>query len=162
MAATRAVTVQRAFRRVMLAVDGPENSALAVDLAITLAALNGADLSLVHVVTNEIPFMGPPAYGFMVALPRNFFDEQEQQEKRLSRWLERLAGAAEERGVSATVHLIHARASVAEEVAKKASDEEADLIVVGMNDRNALERLVLGSTSRAVIQRASCPVLVAR
>ena len=71
-------------------------------------------------------------------------------------------GLAEERGLNASMSVIHPNLSVAEEVIRKASDDGADLIVVGMNERGTLERLVHGSTSRAVIQHAGYPVLVVR
>lgn len=43
-----------------------------------------------------------------------------------------------------------------------ATDVEADLIVVGTHGKRRLQRLVLGSVARAVIDRAQCAVLIAR
>jgi nucleotide-binding universal stress UspA family protein len=43
-----------------------------------------------------------------------------------------------------------------------ATDLEADLVIVGSNNKNMLERVALGSVSRAVMEGARCPVLVAR
>ena len=50
----------------------------------------------------------------------------------------------------------------ASRIIQLASDLNADLIVVGMHDKNALERVMLGSVSRAVTAKAPCAVLVAR
>jgi nucleotide-binding universal stress UspA family protein len=160
--ATRAVTVERAFRKIVLAVDGPEKSGKAIELAMTLAAANGADLDVVHVSIDAIPIVAPPAFGMPPPVPSRYFELQQRHEDRMSRWLARIVGLAEERGLNAKMSVLRPRLSVAEEVAKKASDDGADLIVVGMNERSALERLVYGSTSRGVIQHAECPVLVVR
>lgn len=43
-----------------------------------------------------------------------------------------------------------------------AEDFDADMLVVGTNDRRGLKRLVLGSVAENIVRLASCPVLVAR
>ena len=49
-----------------------------------------------------------------------------------------------------------------EEIARKAQDEEFDLILMGSRRRKGLSRFVLGSVSHSVLHRAPCPVLVLR
>ena len=41
-----------------------------------------------------------------------------------------------------------------------AADEQADLIVMGVQGRGALDVIVFGSNAHAVIREAHCPVLV--
>jgi nucleotide-binding universal stress UspA family protein len=41
-------------------------------------------------------------------------------------------------------------------------EEKADLIVMGVRGRGALERLLFGSTTDHVVRRATCPVLTIR
>jgi hypothetical protein len=41
-----------------------------------------------------------------------------------------------------------------------AAEIEADLIVMGLPDRGAINRVVMGSTTTPVLRRAKCPVLV--
>jgi nucleotide-binding universal stress UspA family protein len=41
-----------------------------------------------------------------------------------------------------------------------AVDEQADLIVMGVQGRGAMDVMVFGSNSHAVIRGARCPVLV--
>ncbi len=50
----------------------------------------------------------------------------------------------------------------AEEIVQLATDLEADVIVVGTNERRGLARIALGSVSTEVFRRARCSVLVAR
>jgi nucleotide-binding universal stress UspA family protein len=50
----------------------------------------------------------------------------------------------------------------AETLVETARQLDADLVVVGRRDHNALQRLMLGSVSAKVVRRASCDVLVVR
>jgi nucleotide-binding universal stress UspA family protein len=50
----------------------------------------------------------------------------------------------------------------ARRIVERAKDWEADLIVLGTNERRGLSRLLFGSTSAAVANRAHCSVRVVR
>jgi nucleotide-binding universal stress UspA family protein len=52
--------------------------------------------------------------------------------------------------------------AVAETIVTVAREQSADAIVVGAHGHSRLSEAVLGSTSRDVIRRAPCPVLIAR
>jgi nucleotide-binding universal stress UspA family protein len=57
----------------------------------------------------------------------------------------------------------HQRVDVpSEEIARLASEIEADLIVVGTHGRRGLSRLLLGSVAEGVVRLGPCPVLVVR
>jgi nucleotide-binding universal stress UspA family protein len=45
---------------------------------------------------------------------------------------------------------------------QEAERREADLIVVGVHGRSALDRLVFGSTADHLVRRATCPILTVR
>jgi universal stress protein A len=49
---------------------------------------------------------------------------------------------------------------VPERLAQVAESEGADYLVIGTEGRTGLRRVVLGSTSEAIIRHAPCPVLV--
>ena len=49
-------------------------------------------------------------------------------------------------------------ANPAHEIIRAATDWEADLIVMGTRGRTGLERLLLGSVARKVLQHAPCSV----
>jgi len=59
-----------------------------------------------------------------------------------------------------TCQPIVAEGHPAEQILKIAAESETDLIVVGKSSRSLYQRVMLGSTSRAVLQQASCSVLV--
>jgi nucleotide-binding universal stress UspA family protein len=50
----------------------------------------------------------------------------------------------------------------ARRIVERAKDWDADLIVLGTNERRGLSRLLFGSTSAAVAKRAHCSVRVIR
>jgi nucleotide-binding universal stress UspA family protein len=52
--------------------------------------------------------------------------------------------------------------SPADAILQTASREDARLIVMGIQARGALDRLIFGSTTRRVMQAATCPVLSIR
>ena len=150
------------FKKIMLAVDGPENSGRAIELALRLAAVNRAELNILHVASLGVPMIPPIGFGPPLLLPPVYFEAERERNRRQSRWLARLVEIAEKRGVRATMDIIEASDSIAEEVTRRASEEEVDLVVVGSNEVGGLERLIRGSVSGSVTQKADCPVLVVR
>ncbi len=160
---TQSVMQSRAFRKVMVAVDGPENSAKELEVATTIAAQNRAELVILHVVTPPPTLFVAPDFGVQPALFSRYYESfYEEPRKRDWRWLSGLARAAEENGVRATAKVAMPTASVAEEVVRVAEGEEVDLIVTGTTSGGIFERLLRGSVSKGVVDRAKCPVLTVR
>jgi nucleotide-binding universal stress UspA family protein len=152
----------RAFARILVAVDSPENAEKSVDLAMTLAEMSGAELVLYHVssVPNGFTAPLPLMAGVPVAVPPTNFSVYDEQERLTSRWMGALVRRADENGLRARMEVSTPERSVAEELVLRARDDMADLIVMGAKERGALDRLLLGSTSADVTNRATCPVLV--
>jgi len=48
------------------------------------------------------------------------------------------------------------------EIVRLATDEGADMIVLGTHGRTGMARLLMGSVAEAIVRRAPCPVLVYR
>ena len=47
-------------------------------------------------------------------------------------------------------------------VLQRSAEEQADLIVIGVHGRSAIDLLVFGSTTHHVVRAATCPVLIVR
>jgi len=62
-----------------------------------------------------------------------------------------------DKNVSYEHHLLLGTA--AEDIVRVATEEKADLIVIGTHGRTGLKRVLMGSVAEAVMRHAHCPVL---
>jgi nucleotide-binding universal stress UspA family protein len=138
---------------VTVGVDGSELSAAAVAFAVEEAARRGADLNAVLVWTH------PPGADPAGLHPAGY-DYAEARAEAERMLAEQLAGvAAVYPDVRVTREVIHSL-----DTARTLVDRSgrAQLIVVGSRGRGGVARLLLGSVSQALINRAACPVAVVR
>ena len=79
-------------------------------------------------------------------------------------FLDPLKAKAEANDIAVTKDfaIADARGKEARAICHYADENEADLIVVGSNEKNRLSRVVLGSVAEAVVRHASQSVLVVR
>jgi nucleotide-binding universal stress UspA family protein len=70
--------------------------------------------------------------------------------------------AVEKAGLDNPEFLVVTGGNAADAIVAYADANKFDHIVVGSSIRNAVERLLVGSTATAVVTRAHCPVTVAR
>ena len=71
------------------------------------------------------------------------------------------AGHARAAGLQAEARAVQRRGSIADAILEEAAEAGAELIVVGTRGLSGVKSFLLGSVSRAVLQRSSLPVLVA-
>jgi nucleotide-binding universal stress UspA family protein len=72
------------------------------------------------------------------------------------------AALAREAGLAAEARTVADEGDVADTLVRVAGELAAQVLVVGAHGHGALSELLLGSTSRAVVKHAPCPVLVVR
>jgi nucleotide-binding universal stress UspA family protein len=146
------------FRQVLCATDFSDASTSAVRLALSLACESGACLTLLHVI--EWPWHEPPQpsieelpaeQGFALAMFRR------ESEERARRRLEALVPQSRPEVRSAVVS-----GTPYEQILTAAATGNADLIVLGVGRRSALNLALLGSTANHVVRAAECPVLTLR
>jgi nucleotide-binding universal stress UspA family protein len=140
-------------KRLLCPTDFSDAAASAERQAATLARALGAELVLLH-VASENPLWRETVGSTQV---RAVF---EAQRKWAADTLAARITALAAEGVSARSLV---KVGVAwEEIVRAASDEHADLIVIGTHGRTGLDRLLLGSVAERVVRRAPCPVLSVR
>jgi nucleotide-binding universal stress UspA family protein len=61
-----------------------------------------------------------------------------------------------------TPEVLIAKGSSYREILRVAREHDADVIVMGVHGRNAVDLMVFGSTTHHVIREAHCPVLTLR
>jgi len=148
------------FTRLICAVDFSDCSQKAVTFAATLARQAGATLSLLHVIewpwpdptTPEIPGVAP-------AQAQAMADYERYLETGAKERLAAVADAAMPGGHVAT-SVAFGRPYV--ELLDAARRDGADLIVLGVRGRGALDLGFFGSTANHVVRSATCPVLTVR
>lgn len=136
---------------VVLGVADSDSSDGAIAWAFEESAMRDAELVAVHVSNNV-----PPGYVYAYTAwnKTDWASEEQRQEQVLS---ERLAGW-QEKYPDVTVRRVVAVGHPADVLLRKA--ERAQLIVTGSRGRGDIAGFFLGSTSHALIHKATCPVLV--
>lgn len=146
-------SVHEGYRRVLVPVDFSSWSADAVALARRLAP--DATLVLMHAV--EVPFEGKLRYAGVGEAALQAYRDGARSEA-----AERLRALAEQSGLPPTQLRLSmpAGADPWVLVAQEEQEHDCDLIVIGKHGRNALEELLLGSTTRMVLAECTADVLV--
>ncbi|MBF6244605.1 universal stress protein [Nocardia elegans] len=136
-----------ARRPVLVGTDGSDNSVPAVAIAFEEAELRGVGVTALRCWNDSTG--GELSTGAW----------EQAREKEFALLTESLA-AHRDRHPEVAVHSI----AVPEKPARAllAEAEHAQLVVVGSHGRGGFAGMLLGSTSRAVVQSAECPVIVAR
>jgi nucleotide-binding universal stress UspA family protein len=143
------------MKKILIATDGSESSAEAIDFGLELAAEENADVIFVHVapMVDVLPVAG---YGFGGGSPRaphtiNAFDRSP---------LDDAGETAARVGVVTSSKLLVGNA--ADEIVAYADSEDADLIVIGSRGHGTIASVLLGSVSRQVLSESKRPVAVIR
>jgi nucleotide-binding universal stress UspA family protein len=145
-----------ATRPILFATDGSPSAAQAQSKAFELAQSLGAPLVVISVAHAALPAVGYSAYGYSNVIA----ELTNAEHKRVKGLLAQVAETAEVAGVSCST--VAADGLVVEEICRKASDYDAQLIVVGSHGWGAARRLFSGSVSTGLVHSAPCPVLVVR
>jgi nucleotide-binding universal stress UspA family protein len=136
------------FERILLAVDGSEESREALRTAIELAKAGGGEIHVVHVHGKDT--------GFQIK------DDVETREE-AETLVEAFCDLVKKADVPVAGDLRAARTEkVAEEIIRAADDFAADCIVVGSRGAGPVSEMLLGSVANRVVHMARCPVVVAR
>jgi nucleotide-binding universal stress UspA family protein len=141
------------FHRIVAPTDFSDCAEEAWSLAQRVAQRLGSEIVLVHV------FVEPPVYGdppAALAALRVLAEAEKWVADELGKW----ADAARKRGI--TVRTVVRRGSPSAEIVALASEEHADLVIMGTHGRGGVSRVLLGSVADRVIRTASCPVLTVR
>jgi nucleotide-binding universal stress UspA family protein len=141
---------QRAFTRILCPMDFSCSAVAAYKRAVALARKTGATLTVLHVV--DVPAVLHDMPGFDIATYR-----EEAETKGRARLADLVSDSA---GHGPNVMVIEGRAGT--EILRVAAERDADLIVMGVQGRTAIDLMVFGSTTHEVIRNAPCPVLTIR
>jgi len=143
------------LKRVLVATDFSEPSAVALDYGRHFARTFNAELHILHVVENVLTRFAADAYPMVI--PDLQRDVEEAGEKRLAAEL-----TADDRKTLKLVPVVRASAAPAAAIVDYAKEVGVDLIILGTHGRGAVAHLLVGSVAERVVRTASCPVLSVR
>jgi nucleotide-binding universal stress UspA family protein len=150
-----AIGERKQLKRFLVCTGGKEFIEHAVQLTGEIAAPLGASVTLLHVMAE------PPAiYVDLVQLEENV-DQLLESKSELGTNLRLEETKLERLGVPTEVRLRHG--IVVDQVFEEVHAGDYDLIVTGTSQaRGLLRHYIMGDVTRSILNRASCPVLVAR
>jgi nucleotide-binding universal stress UspA family protein len=135
------------FKKIVWATDGSKNADRALTVAKSLAAEQGAALTIVHVVQRI-------ASGKAKGL--TWYADEEEVVERVKKLGAELSGE----GLNTSVKIVDDRGiQPAHDIADAAREAGADLIVMGTRGHSAISGLLLGSVTQRMLHVAPCPVL---
>jgi len=137
------------FKRILCPVDGSVASAAAVTFALSLARETDGEVVLLQVV-EPVPASGE--FGALDTAEYRRIGEAHAQTV-LS------AAVSAEVRTWCRVREVVAHGKPSERILDAATAERADVIVMGVRGRGAIDVLAFGSTTNDVIRRSTCPVL---
>jgi nucleotide-binding universal stress UspA family protein len=143
--------------RILLALDGSPSADRACALVASLAWPTGTTVRVIAALDVAPALWGGP---WIPAIPVDADQLEEEAVGELTRVLQEAQPALEATGLTVEAELLRGRPWAA--IVEDAKLWGPDLIVVGSRGHGPVETAVLGSVSAAIVDHATCPVLVAR
>jgi nucleotide-binding universal stress UspA family protein len=150
-----------AFKTLVCAVDFSEWSIAALDEACALAEDAGGSVTAVHVI--EWPWhetSAPHVEGIPAEQAAALLDYRRYLETMAKSRLEAVKESVGRGRCRIDTRVVHGKPYA--ELLCAVEREHADLIVIGVHGRSALDVFFFGSTTHQVVRRAPCPVLTLR
>lgn len=143
------------YKTILCAIDFSDASTRALQHALSIARRTSARLNLLHVVEGLIDALQLDVnVHFTVPEYRRYLEEDAMTRLKAAvpddsrRW-----GTVEEQVTSG---------KASQEILRVAAAVDAELIVIGVQGRGAVDRWVFGSTTHRIVREATCPVLTLR
>lgn len=138
------------YKRLLLAVDGSENSLRATDEAVKIASLiSDCRIEIIYVVDyskskNEI-------------LHSQGKEELEYTRRKI---LSPIEEKVKSKNIEYKIEILHGYPGPT--IIEYANKEKVDMVVIGSRGLNSLQEMVLGSVSHKVMKRVNCPALIVK
>jgi nucleotide-binding universal stress UspA family protein len=146
------------YQRILVPTDGSKLSAKAVDHALQLADITGAELVALRVISR---------------MPQNYFEggmalDVDDSQRIEAGWVEQaqtqldhIKSLGQQRQVKVKTQIVRSDL-VAESIIAAAKRSKCDLVLMASHGRKGLKRLLLGSETQHVLTHSHVPVLVLR
>jgi nucleotide-binding universal stress UspA family protein len=146
------------YSKILVGLDGSNDSFRAVDKAMAISKQNGAKL-LVLCVLPGLPRIGlHPSNTATLSSP----EYSKQTDKDVDEWFETVNNKAKKLNVSIETRVISSGYSPGEIIVDLADKENVDLIIIGTRGTTGFKKLLLGSVALEVVTYSYCSVLVVK
>jgi nucleotide-binding universal stress UspA family protein len=153
--------------KILVAIDGSENSMKAAELALEMAEKElidktkeaATELTALTVLDVSNPrsflssFIAAPTYGLR---------EFEQERNHAKQWMEIVRKKAEAKNIPFRSEIIEGLVSAEATIVDYAESHKSDLIVVGTRGRTGFSKILLGSVASRIVEYAPCSVVVVK
>lgn len=140
------------FSKVLVPVDGSDNSYRALDASLLLSEKLGAKVTAIHVMEDI-----PVSYVVSEKLLRDIRDAYKRENQLI---LSKCSEIATKKGLVIQTKLLQGNpGSIILDFCEK---EKYDIIIMGSRGMGKFKELVLGSVSSRVLHHSSCPVMIIR
>lgn len=137
--------------KILVAIDGSDESMDAADQAISISKEYNAELYALHVIRADVDLFGPHETSEFMTNMRN------EGEK----YLNKVKLKANEKNIQIKTEFVSSM-NISGGILDYAEENNFDLIVIGTKGRSGFKRLLLGSVASHVITYTHCPVLVVK
>lgn len=140
------------FSRILVPVDGSDNSHRALDAALFLSEKLGAKVTAIHVM-EDLPVLHIQSEKLL----RELLEAYKKENQLL---LLKCSEIATKKGLTMDTKLLQGNPSSA--ILDFCEKEKHDIIVMGSRGMGKFKELVLGSVSSKVLHHSSCPIMIIR
>jgi nucleotide-binding universal stress UspA family protein len=148
------------FKQILCPVDFSDCSIQALHYAMSLAQEADAHLTVLHVMGDELE-VTPDAYGAIIMNDLESLAEfrRRREDDARQRLKETVPATVSE---YCSVETLVSSGKAGREIVRIATEQQTDLIVIGVQGRGAADLMFFGSTTNHVVREATCPVLTVR
>lgn len=133
--------IKSIYSKILVGVDGSEDSMKAADHAVAMAKLHNAKLLAVHAIPSQMRLGGYSSKGVTSVSPEYL---------------------AREAGIEVETKKTSSGYSAGQVIVDLAEKENIDLVVVGTRGTTGFKKLLLGSTALEVVTYSDCSILVVK
>jgi nucleotide-binding universal stress UspA family protein len=154
------------FTKILVAIDGSEQSMKAAEYAIAMAKEdnnnnNNSQLIALHVLFSQTGYAySTNLFGLVTPSSINKFLEDAKHEAQ--QWFDKIKEKISENEIQLKTEVVVSPTSVVAAIVDYAEHENVDLIVIGSRGRSGFKKLLLGSTASGVVTYATCPVFIVK
>lgn len=146
--------IEAKYSKILVAVDGSNESMNAARHAIGLARKDGAHLVVITAMRL------PSLYGWSPA--ESPYTWQKKYAKERKKWFDEIEKLAKRNNVKIQTEIVEGTMSAQGTIVKYAEEHNVDVIVVGTRGMSGFAKQLLGSTALGVVTYAHCTVIVVK